>query len=234
MKNLIKGLLTLLIALLLIYTPYIVTAVDTHRNWYATSLTGGGTGALDGVVSGASIGPYDSAFVVTTDGSYHIYKATFITAAENAPYVIRPDDVGGGVTSWELLQVKSGVSTTDQIIGGVSMYNLTTSQTLTREMMSGAFIGNYGATSAVTFTVLPAWKGATFNVSLDQDQTSGSTIFVVLDSSDKIINEPDYGGTSYYYLSGATGPSISLIGKEANIWKVHEDANNGTITQGTQ
>jgi len=209
-------------------------ADEVHRVWVATSAIGSASGSADGSISGVSINANDRLIVITANDEVLFYRVVNNSAAEDYPYVIRPDDVGAGTTSWELVDIASGVSTTRPIVGGVSVYNLTASTTLTREMMGGAFIGNYGAASAVTFTVPPAFKGASFNISLDQDQTSGSTIFVVLNSSDKILNEPDYGGTSYYYLSGATGASISLIGKATNRWKVHEDANNGSITQGSQ
>ena len=228
-----KKILSILILFLLILSSMAYADV-TRRFWVAPSSIGGGSGAADGAISGVSINATDRLIVITANDEVLFYKVTNDSAAENYPYVIRPDDVGAGTTSWTLVDIASGVSTVRPIVGGVSVYNLTTSQTLTIEMMGGSFIGNYGAASAVTFTVLPAWKGASLNISLDQDQTSGSTIFVILNASDKILNEPDYGGTSYYYLSGATGASISLIGKDTNRWKVHEDANNGSITQGSQ
>ena len=228
-----KKTLSILFLFLLVFSS-MVYADGTRRFWVAPSSIGGGSGSADGAISGVSINPNDRLIVITANDEVLFYKVTNDSAAENYPYVIRPDDVGAGTTSWTLVDIASGVSTVRPIVGGVSVYNLTTSQTLTIEMMGGSFIGNYGAASAVTFTVPPAKKGASLNISLDQDQTSGSTIFVILNASDKILNEPDYGGTSYYYLSGATGASISLIGKAANRWKVHEDANNGSITQGTQ
>ena len=227
------GFIAILICLCFVIIPF-AYADGTRRFWVAPSSIGGGSGSADGAISGVSINASDRLIVITGNDEVLFYKVTNDSATESYPYVISPDDVGAGTTRWTLVDIASGVSTVRPIVGGVSVYNLTTSQTLTIEMMGGSFIGNYGAASAVTFTVLPAWKGASLNISLDQDQTSGSTIFVILNASDKILNEPDYGGTSYYYLSGATGASISLIGKDTNRWKVHEDANNGSITQGSQ
>ena len=213
---------------------------DRHTIWYASSLNGGGTGALDGAVSGVSIGPKDAALVSDTISGasvFYIYYVTLTSEAEDAPNVIRPDDVAGGITSWRLAVIGSGVSTIGTIVGGVSVYNITTSTTATREMMGGSFIGNYGASSEVTLTMLPAFKGASCNISLDQDKTSGSTLWVVFNAADKIINKPDFAtgagaGTSYYYLSGTTGAaSISLVGKAANKWRVWEE---GSPTQGTR
>ena len=212
---------------------------DRHTIWYASSLNGGGTGSLDGAVSGVSIGPKDIAFVSgTISGAsiFYLYNVTMTSEAENAPYVIRPDDVAGGVTSWHMMVSGSGVSTAQNIVGGVSTYNITTSTTATREMMGGSFIGNYGAASEVTLTMSPAFKGASCNISLDQDRTSGSTLWVVFNAADTIINQPDFAtgagaGTSYYYLSGTTGASsISLIGKATNIWRIFEE---GSPTQGS-
>ena len=208
---------------------------DRHTIWYASSLTGGGVGSLDGAVSGVSIGPSDMALVKGSFGA-NLYYVTLTTELEDSPHVIRPDDVGGGVTSWRLFPLGSGVSTVSTIIGGVSVYNITTSTTATREMMGGSFIGNYGAASEVTLTMLPAFKGASCNISLDQDITSGSTIWVVFNAADTIINQPDFttgagAGTSYYSLSGTTGASsISLIGKATNIWRIFEE---GSPTQGS-
>jgi len=224
----------LLIMLCVLAFSFMAYADEITRLWPCPALTGGGSGSLDGAISGVTPNANDMYIVITEDKKVYFYRTTNSSLADNDETVIAADNVGAGTTRYELAVVASGVSTTQQIVGGVSVYNLTTSQTLTREMMGGSFIGNYGAASAVTFTVLPAWKGASLNISLDQDQTSGSSIFVILNASDKILNEPDYGGTSYYYLSGATGASISLIGKATNIWKVHEDANNGSITQGSQ
>ena len=232
-----KKILSILFLFLFIFS-YVTYADEVKRFWVAPSSIGGGSGSADGAISGVSINATDRLIVITANDEVLFYKVTNDSATENYPYVMSPDDVGAGTTRWTLVDIASGVSTVRPIVGGVSVYNLTASQTLTREMMGGSFTGNYGAASEVTFTALPAFKGASFNISLDQDQTSGSTIWVILNSSDKILNEPDFvagtgAGTSYFYLSGATGPSISLIGKDTNIWKVHEDANNGSITQGS-
>uniref|UniRef100_A0A6M3IJC2 Uncharacterized protein n=1 Tax=viral metagenome TaxID=1070528 RepID=A0A6M3IJC2_9ZZZZ len=205
-----------------------------HRIWYATSRTGGGVGALDGVVSGVSMSQYDGAIVITEGGEVYVYDVKLDSASEVDPKVIAPDDVGAGTSRWHLAWMSSGVSTAQTIVGGVSIYNCTSGTTLGSEMLGGSFVGNYGAASEVTFYVPAAFKGASVNISLDQDQTSGSTIWVVfLSSSDKVINKAAFkagnaSGTSAFYLSGTTGESITLVGKATNRWRVYEE---GTIDQ---
>lgn len=84
---------------------------DSHTIFYASSLTGGGSGSLDGAISGVSIGPKDAVIASdSTAGLVYFYHVTLTSEAENAPYVVRPDDVGAGVTSWELSKVVSGTS----------------------------------------------------------------------------------------------------------------------------
>lgn len=208
---------------------------DASTIFFATSISGGGSGSLDGAVSGVSIGPNDAAVVVDSGLNVSIYKVILTDPSENIPSIILPDDVGVGVTAWSLCRIISGVSTEDTIVGGVSVYNLTSSQTMTREMMGGSYIGNYGASSEITVTLLTAFRGASFNISLDQDISSGSTLNIILPSGDKIINYPDFvagsgSGTSYWYLSGTTGESITFVGKDTGIWRVWTE---GTLSQET-
>jgi len=153
-------------------------------------------------------------------------------------------DVQGGIRGTSLSGIEnsnlpdpitSGVSTSQPITGGVSIYNLTSSQTLTAEMLHGSFIGNYGATSGITLTVVTGFQTASCNISLDQDQTSGGSIWVVFQTADKFINKPDFlcgtgAGSSVYFLSGTTGESISLVGKAANTWRVWEEGTPSTNT----
>jgi len=141
-------------------------------------------------------------------------------------------DLTGQATNAQLPDpVTSGVSTVQPIVAGVSIYNITTSQTLTREMTGGAFIGNYGAISEVTLWGLPAIKGMTYNVSLDQDQTSGSTIWYVVNAADTIINKPGFvtgSGASAIKLSGTTGAgSFTFKAVADNVLRIYEE---GTVS----
>jgi len=92
------------ITLFLCSPAFAVDDDESHTVWYASSLSGGGSGSLDGAVSGVSIGPYDVAIVKYVDTSgvtrVNVYYVTLYSEAESLPTVIRPDDVGAGVTSW--------------------------------------------------------------------------------------------------------------------------------------
>ena len=140
---------------------------DRHTIWYASSLTGGGTGALDGVVSGVSIGPKDSAIVVNSSASGFggQYYVTLTSEAERSPIVIRPDDVGGGVTSWHLLGdevVFSGASNLSgtsisypysiRVMAGASLYS---------SSGSGTIVNFHGPVDAGTFAWLNYSKNST-------------------------------------------------------------------------
>lgn len=79
---------------------------DSHTAFYASSLIGGGSGSLDGAISGVSIGPYDIAIVRTSESGVSVtrfYNVTLTSETEDVPTVIRPDDVGAGVTSWHIM-----------------------------------------------------------------------------------------------------------------------------------
>jgi len=68
----------------------------------ATSLTGGGTGALD-AISNEDLQDNDGAVVITDgDGSYVYTYDAESSAAEDSPNVIAPDDIGGGNGRWIL------------------------------------------------------------------------------------------------------------------------------------
>lgn len=88
-------------AIFFLFTAGHAHADDYHGIWYATSLTGGGAGALDAVASGVSISEKDSAFVVMDNRAY-LYHVTLSGKAENSPKIIVPDDVGIGLTRFEL------------------------------------------------------------------------------------------------------------------------------------
>lgn len=232
-----KRLLLIIIVAIMLMTGIAYAGDNYHRVWVATSGIGSASGSADSGIAGVSINANDRLIVISLADGVLFYRVTNTSAAENYPYVIRPDDVGIGTTSWELVDTSSGVSTVRTIVAGVSVYNLTSSQTLTKEMMGGSYIGNYGALSEVTYTMLTAWKGASCNFMLDQDQTSGSSIAVIFPTGDKIINAPNFkvgsgAGTSYYFLSGTTGAdSITLIGVATGVWKVFE---YGSPTQSTR
>ncbi|MDD5006837.1 MAG: hypothetical protein PHC68_00375 [Syntrophorhabdaceae bacterium] len=94
----------LLFALIVFFSASVAIADDTRKVWYATSLTGGGVGALDAVVSGVSMGPYDTA-ITMSGASIYIHRVTLNGGTESSPYLITPDDVGAAVSRWELATI---------------------------------------------------------------------------------------------------------------------------------
>ena len=72
------------------------------KGFGATSLIGGGTGALDAIPV-ADLSDGNACTVYTSLGAYHYHYNATSGATENSPYVIKPDDVGGGDQRWILL-----------------------------------------------------------------------------------------------------------------------------------
>jgi hypothetical protein len=69
------------------------------NNHGATSLTGGGAGAVDALAS-AGLTTGDCVYTITSTGLYcHRYDSTSATA-ESSPDVIAPDDIAGGNGRW--------------------------------------------------------------------------------------------------------------------------------------
>lgn len=129
-----------------------------------------------------------------------------------------------------------GVSSVGQdIIGDVPIINLTSDVTIwsgTCTWCYGGYLGNYGASSGVSiWLMMGARSGMSMNISLDQDQTSGSSIWVIFNDDDVLLNDQDFvttgtafdSGTSYYDLSGSTGSSITLIGKGVSAFRVYTE-----------
>ena len=182
------------------------------------------------------------------------------------PFYVRPDDYStSGVWvenpfSWVDLGATLtlvNLTVTDLTVGGTNaVVNLdasgrlsgslpitdivTGTVTLSGVSQLGGMVSNCNATSAVTAVLGTASKGDSVIFSLCSDMISGSTMWVQVNSSDKIVNSLNFvtgtgTGTSYYFLSndetsGVTGEGISLIAIEDNKWYVYED---GSPTQGS-
>lgn len=71
-----------------------------NKFWPATSRTGGGGGALDGI-DGSDLTAGDGCIVIMST-FFGVYRATTSASTENDPGVIVPD-VNAGSWSWELL-----------------------------------------------------------------------------------------------------------------------------------
>jgi hypothetical protein len=209
-------------------------AIKTYNCDY---LTGGAARALD-YISVNDLSNGDRAILVTPQKEYIYFR--FVTSgvtAENTsahPYYVRPNDyVSHGV--WEECSVKWMDYNTDltarsldtsgygNITGNMPTPNITTSETISGTSLYGAMIGNYGALSEVTYTLSACRDGMNLGFQLRQDQTSGSTIVVVINASDTA-----YGGVSNfsaghsaYVLSGTTMAAYATFNHGGtSIWCV--------------
>ena len=213
---------------------------DAATIWYVKGITGGTANTLDGAISGVSIGPYDTALASHTDGFIYLYRATFTTALEDAPNVVRPDDIGAGVTSWELagiyasaINVEGNAAVTGYLSGRIPVTDVTSGTvTLSGVSQRGGIVSNIYASSEVTCVAAAATKGDSIVAYLSKDMISGSTFWFQINSADKILNYSAFktgtgAGTSYYYLSssdtsGVTGEGVSLISPANGFWIVYE------------
>ena len=81
--------------------------------YFRTSLTGGTSGALDGI-DGAVLADGDGAIAVTT-GYFYLYRLNINSgASESSPQIITPD-INPGDKRWELLTVASQQDIEDQL-----------------------------------------------------------------------------------------------------------------------
>ena len=101
-----KTLKTFLILIFILFSVTTANADSIERTWPFTSLTGGGSGSLDGAVSGVSINPDDQAFgthVTSGNTIWYHYRVELSGLDESGFDIIKPDDVGAGTTRWHLV-----------------------------------------------------------------------------------------------------------------------------------
>ena len=119
--------------------------------------------------------------------------------------------------------IPCGVETTvGSITGKVWNGNLTASGSLSGKTVYGGLIGNYGAKSEVTGTLTATQEGMNIAFQLRQDQTSGSTIIVVVNAADSVLGISNFSsGASVIMLSGTTMGSYAVMNYVApNIWAI--------------
>jgi len=207
------------------------TAHAKYKIWSATAVYGGATGALDKAISGVSIGPYDSAIVTNTSAAgvkaVYTYMATFTTAAEDIPYVIRPDDIAGGVTSWELVNVVVPTLYTQAIaatgaINGLSKHINLSSGTLETFVTAGVSSIYVSAVSAAArdplsgvSVLMPSPPAAGYDISFIMENSTyekGTTAYVTFDPSDTIATADTFiAGASKYVMSGTTDAQMIFL-----------------------
>ena len=206
-----KTLQAIIVGLLLLsVTPAWATWVNGQTSlWPAVELTGGGD-ALDGI-AGASISQNDKALTHSvTRGAVYLHYVATGSEAESDPTYIRPNDVGGGVTTWKLLRVvEYGDHAASQVTAFVTAM-------LSRSAFSG--ITDFALDSNVTafVTAMLAPKAVTGT------SMSGSPTF------DTTTMSIGIGGISKYMVSAGTTVTADMLGGGIVYW-VGTDMNGVTI-----
>jgi len=157
-----------IIFVLLVFFPW--SAHAGVSVFAARQATGGGSEALDALPA-LNIGAYDFVLLLSAESEFSVWKASNDNAPEGWPLRVRPDDVGGGVTTWHRasagvsnLQVYGGATVVegvkaDYLVAGNSVYLLYSGVTLTSDMLAGGIIYNFS--SAAIDIGIPAISGST-------------------------------------------------------------------------
>jgi len=218
-----KKILSILFLILLAWssTAY---ADNYHRVWPFTSLTGGGSGSLDGAISGVSINPNDAAFGTYVEGGvtkWALLRVNTSGAAESSPDIITPDDVGAGTTRWGLVtssdqnlrKVSSPTFsnlTINSGIGGASIYTVYSGTTLTANMLGGGLVYVFTPLSGSTPTVIgvPAITGST-GFCVIKDMTGGGVTVQTTDG--ETLYDDDEAGTAIFVNQGNSRHQVSIM-----------------------
>lgn len=190
-----RHLLLILTVSLLLCAP--VWASEKAHFWPIYDLTGGTSGTLDGAISGVSINKNDMALVIRDFRAY-VYSATTSDCTDDGFNCIAPDDVGAGVTRWELCYWVSGTTVPTIIIPEPDQLDDINEHPIWKNDTGTTFwatsIQTWGADSGTTCTL--AYSASEANMAI----TSGTSIWTTL--------WPSTAGTNGYYgsvASGATG-----------------------------
>lgn len=186
--------------------------------YWATSLTGGGVGALDDIVDGAELADLDGAIVITLGYALFYSLDADSAAEESSPDVIVPD-TNPGIKRWILTgiseipaaamkQVKNIGSTTISaaqwgIVGALTAHPLGGDGTAGR-IPRGSFILIKNGTDAETLkcTVGSRWNG----------DTIAETDNIVKDATTGDFSLSVDGKTLTIEASGLTGNCVYVLG----------------------
>lgn len=232
--------LTLAVSCLL---PSFAKADTAIRWWYADSATGGGSGSMDGAISGVSINAYDACMVVDQNKNAYIYKVKNDSAAEYSvsgiPVVVAPDDVGAGTTRWHLTKLNgagvdflSGTTlpTLNYISAGASTFYVYSGTTLTADMLAGGMLFCHGAAPIVLG--IPSITGSTaFFGAWDM---TGNGVTVQTTDSQVMYDDSTTAGKAYFVNAGNSRhgasfkvnsesgacPYVIVLGKTGNNWEM--------------
>ena len=184
-----KTLTTLLVCFALLF-PALAQADLFERMWFATGLIGGGTGDLDGAISGTSINVTDAAIVVDSNYNVYVFKVKMDGATENSPIVIETDDVGTGLTRWHL--ANSGVSNLiayGYVKGGASIYCVYSGTTLTPDHLAGGMIYTFN-TSPIVLGIPPVTGSTPYFMVKDM---KGGGVTIQTTNGDVLYNASETG-----------------------------------------
>jgi len=93
----------------------------SNKAYWATSLTGGGTGALD-TIDGTNLADGDLAIVVTSSGIYHYVLDDDSATGESSPDIISPDS-NAGDKRWILVPFTYAKDFTTEYISSTQTLN---------------------------------------------------------------------------------------------------------------
>jgi len=208
------GIGTLVLLFLLTCPAFAVDNYSGSEVFYVTSFTESGANSLDGAVSGVSIGASDTAIVTTYDKASGVtrvthYGVTRATEAEDTttypPTVIRPDDVGAGVTSWRIADVgypeltKPTNIKANYVNAGASTFLVYSGVTLNSDMLAGGMLYLFNTTPIVLG--IPSFSSSTpyFMVV----NTAGGGVTVQTTDTDVLYSGNDSGsGTALFVNVG--------------------------------
>jgi len=194
------------------------------NNHGATSLTGGGAGAVDALAS-AGLTTGDCVYTITSTGLYcHRYDSTSATA-ESSPDVIAPDDIAGGNGRW-LWVAFFGADVLTELL---KLYDTDKSHTLSikwNEDDSGDRVLNLlvaGGDRSLTLNEnLTIGDGG--NVTITAEDAAGS---ITLDNASLEVEDTVGSGNTIKFVIGTDDASRTVTLSE-NL--TIGDGNAGTIT----
>ena len=223
---------------LCLLVPSLVMADSYERLWWASSATGGGSGSMDGAISGVSINATDACIVVDSNKNAALYKVALDSASEyavNGVYqVVAPDDVGAGATRWHLTKIyaaqfdfRSGttIPTLDYVNAGASKYFVYSGVTLTADMLAGGMLYLHHTGSPIVLGWPLVTTGSTAFAMVKDMTGSGVTVQT---TDGQTLYGTNGTGTAYFLNAGnsrgsATFTSVSESGSSRYVDVIGEN-----------
>ena len=174
----------------------------------ATSLIGGGTGALDNI-DGAALTDLDGAVVITDGIAYFYHLDATSAAGESSPDIISPDD-NAGTKRWILTGIRSG----DVIVSGFLDLFHTAVMADDHAFEIDVDAAGFGDVKAIDIDYI------TGNISQGKDEG------IILLNIDQITGAPATGGEVFGLEVLATEGSAEITGVKvgAVVNPIHQDS----------